>query len=139
LGTILRTAAAFDVNAVFLSPGTVDAYSPKVIRSGMGAHFKIPIAYKKTDEIQHFCTVRTGQRMTILASSGNHGSPCWEMDLTKPVCMIIGSEAEGMSQEFKQIADGFLRIPMVPGNESLNAAIAASILSYEAHRQRQIK
>jgi len=61
------------------------------------------------------------------------------MDLTKPVCMIIGSEAEGTSQEFKQIADGFLRIPMAPGNESLNAAIAASILCYEAYRQRQIK
>jgi TrmH family RNA methyltransferase len=139
LGTIMRTAAAFGVGALFLSPGTVDAFSPKVVRSSMGAHFKLPIAYKNAEEIQSFCKGRTGQKMAILGTDGQLGSPCWEMNLAQPVCLVIGSEAEGMSIAFRQIVDGFLCIPMIPGNESLNAAMAAGILCYEAHRQRQIK
>ena len=135
LGTILRTAVAAGVQAVFCTPGSVDAWSPKVVRSAMGAHFHVPVIVKTWSEIESICKSQNPPLCTCLAESGD-GVSLWKADLTKPIALVIGGEAEGASVEIKKSADLFLNIPMPGGFESLNAAVAASIILFEVIRQR---
>jgi TrmH family RNA methyltransferase len=136
LGTILRTACAAGVQAVFCTPGSVDPYSPKVVRSAMGAHFQTPIITRPWKEIQEYCAQQNPQLRTLLAESGG-GSPLWKSDLRSSLALVIGGEAEGASAEVKASVDGLVNIPMPGGFESLNAAVAASIILFEVVRQRQ--
>ena len=135
LGTILRTAVAAGVQAVFSTPGSVDAWSPKVVRSAMGAHFFIPIALKSWDDISSLCKNQQKPLTTFLAESGD-GVALWKADLKSPIALVIGGEADGASAEVKAGVDVFINIPMPGGFESLNAAIAASIILFEVVRQR---
>jgi len=131
-GTILRAALAFGVQGILYTSGSVDPYSPKVVRSGMGAHFRIPL--QKVDGEYLSSLSRCVQ---LLLADVENGSPCWEADLQKPLCLIIGNEAHGASDTVRQLPHQNLHIPM-PGNmESLNAAMAANILLYETVRQRK--
>jgi len=139
MGTILRSAAAFGFETVFLTPGCTDPFSPKVVRAGMGAHFKVRILEMHADAIASFCKETNQPPLQILLADAENGQVCWESDLTRPLCLIIGGEAEGASSELRAIADGIVTIPMQPHTESYNAAISASILMYEIRRQRQIK
>jgi len=132
LGTLLRTAAAAGVQAVFLSPETTDAFAPKVVRAGMGAHFNLPIHSLSWDEIRE----RTKDLKIHLADMD--GTSCWETDLSQPLALIVGSEAEGASVDAKQLATQKLCIPMTDNVESLNAGVAGSILMFEVVRQRHI-
>src|SRR4030095_12725985 len=88
LGTLIRTAAATGVQAVFLPPETTDAFSPKVLRSGMGAHFRLPIHSMKWEKIRR----ETNDLQIFLADMD--GDSCWEIDLRQPLALIVGSEAE---------------------------------------------
>ncbi|MBA4383649.1 MAG: RNA methyltransferase [Anaerolinea sp.] len=137
LGTILRTAVAAGVQAVFCTPGSVDAWSPKVVRSAMGAHFYVPIELMKWEEILGLCNQQKKPLTTFLAESGD-GASLWQADLKKPIALVIGGEAEGASPEVKAGVDALINIPMPGGFESLNAAIAASIILFEVVRQRSI-
>src|SRR5687768_13851951 len=131
LGTLLRTAAAAGVQAVLLPPETTDAFAPKVLRAGMGAHFRLPIHSMSWKEI-HEC-VKT---MRVYLADMN-GQSCWETDLRQPLALIIGGEAEGASEEAQTLATEKISIPM-PGNvESLNAGVAGSVLMFEVVRQRK--
>jgi TrmH family RNA methyltransferase len=130
LGTLLRTAAAAGVQAVFLSPETTDAFAPKVVRAGMGAHFHLPIHSLSWDEIRE----RTQNLQVHLADM--EGTSCWETDLRKPLALIVGSEAEGASADAKQLATQKICIPMAGNVESLNAGVAGSVLMFEVVRQR---
>ncbi len=132
LGTLLRTAAATGVQAVLVPPETTDAFAPKVLRSGMGAHFKLPIHSMSWEEIRRFCE-STNQRV-CLADMG--GLPCWETDLRKPLALIIGSEADGASESARKLATQRISIPMSGMMESLNAGVAGSVLMFEVVRQR---
>ncbi len=134
-GTILRTASAAGAQAVIMAPGCVDPFSPKVLRSGMGAHFKLPIATLTWPEITDFCQ-RPGNDLTICLAEASSGTSMWTVDLQQPVAIVIGSEADGASAEAKQAANTVINIPMPGGSESLNASIAAGILLYEVVRQR---
>ncbi len=135
LGTILRSCAAAGVQAVICTPGSVDAWSPKVVRSAMGAHFRLPILSKPWSDVVDLCRNSKPALNMLLAESGE-GSPLWKIDLKQPVALVIGGEAEGASPEVKAGVDGLINIPM-PGNfESLNAGVAASILFFEVVRQR---
>jgi TrmH family RNA methyltransferase len=136
LGTILRSAAAAGVKVVFLPPGTADAFAPKVVRAGMGAHFRLTIHNADWAEITRYCkeTCRTPLKL-LLAESGG-GKACWQMDLKAPLALIIGGEAEGASAEARQATDELIYIPMPGQFESLNAAVAAGILLFEIVRQR---
>ncbi len=136
MGTILRTAAAMDIGAVMLTPGTTDPFSPKVMRAAMGAQFHIPIRYMGAQDIQKFCKSINGLDLSILLTNSNSLKTCWEADLSKPICIVIGSEAEGVSDNLREIGDEAISIPMGSLMESINAAIAASILIYEIKRQR---
>jgi TrmH family RNA methyltransferase len=136
MGTILRTAAAMDIGAVLLTPGTTDPYSPKVMRAAMGAHFRIPIRTMHAQEIYSFCKERNGLELSILLTDANCSQASWEADLTKPVCILVGSEADGVSAEMREIVDECISIPIGTNMESFNAAVSASILIYEMKRQR---
>jgi RNA methyltransferase, TrmH family len=132
LGTLLRTADAAGVQAVLLPPETTDAFAPKVMRAGMGAHFRLPIRTLAWEEIEKLIRPRNIQ--VFLADMD--GRSCWETDLRQPLALIIGGEAEGASKEAHKMANQQISIPMQDGPESLNAAVAGSILMIEVMRQR---
>ena len=135
LGTLLRSAAASGVQAVLLPPETTDAFAPKVLRSGMGAHFRLPIHSMGWDEIEK---VIKSEGLNVLVADMN-GQSCWETDLRQPVALIIGSEADGASESARKLANGNISIPMSGETESLNAGAAGSILMFEVLRQRAQK
>lgn len=132
LGTLLRTAAAAGVQAVLLPPETTDAFAPKVVRSGMGAHFRLPIYAMTWDEI---CE-RTKELPVYLADMD--GQSCWETDLRQPLALIVGGESEGASEDARKLANQKISIPMSGKMESLNAGVAGGILMFEVVRQRTI-
>ena len=132
LGTLLRTAAAAGVQAALLPPETTDAFAPKVVRSGMGAHFQLPIHAMTWDEIE----AQTKDLQVYLADMD--GKSCWETDLRQPLALIVGGEAEGASEEARKLADQQISIPMTGKMESLNAGVAGSMLMFEVVRQRSV-
>jgi TrmH family RNA methyltransferase len=135
LGTLIRTCAAAGVDALFLTPGTTDPFAPKVLRSGMGAHFRIPIYQADWSEITGQLHDRS-RPVRILISDVEGGQPGWQTDLKVPLALVIGSEADGASAAARQVADDRIHIPMPGRSESLNAAVAAGILIFEVVRQR---
>jgi TrmH family RNA methyltransferase len=134
LGTLLRSAAAAGAQAVLIPPETTDAFAPKVLRSGMGAHFRLPIHSMSWDEIGKVIKLK-GLKVFIADMDGRS---CWETDLRQPLALIIGSEAEGASESARKLADARISIPMSGNIESLNAGAAGSILMFEITRQRSI-
>jgi len=132
LGTLLRSAAATGVQAVITPPETTDAFAPKVVRAGMGAHFKLPIQSMSWNEIGNL--IKSAGLQVLIADMD--GQSCWEMNLKKPTTLIIGGEAEGASESAKKLASGKISIPMSGGTESLNAGVAGSVLMFEVVRQR---
>jgi TrmH family RNA methyltransferase len=131
LGTMLRTAAAAGVQAVFCPPETADAFSPKVLRAGMGAHFRLPVHTLDWDAItSHLASLK------VILADMEQGLPYTQADLRPPLALIVGGEAEGASAQAHRLASGFVHIPMPGGVESLNAAVAAGILLFEVVRQR---
>lgn len=130
LGTLLRTAAAAGLSRVLLTPGTVDPFNAKVVRSGMGAHFRIAI------ERLTLPVDRSGDQ-TVLLLQTEGTTDYSDVDLTGPIWIVVGSEAHGIQLEFSTMKTISVTLPM-PGNaESLNAAVAGSIVIYEALRQRR--
>lgn len=130
LGTLLRSAAAAGAQTVLIPPETTDAFAPKVLRSGMGAHFRLPIHSMNWEEI---AKATTGMQIYV---ADMDGSSCWEMDLSKSVALIVGNEAEGASESARKLANGKISIPMSGEMESLNAGAAGSVLMFEVLRQR---
>lgn len=131
LGTILRSADAAGTQAVLLAPGTTDAFAPKVVRAGMGAHFRLPIHALNWQQIAELVG-----GLAVFSAEMQAVQTLWQADLTKPCALLIGSEAEGVSEQGKALASSSVRIPMPGPSESLNAAVAASILLFEVQRQR---
>ena len=132
LGTLLRTADAAGVQAVLIPPETTDAFAPKVVRAGMGAHFRLPIQSMSWDEIRE----RTKGLQLFIADMD--GQSCWETDFRQPLALIVGGEAEGASEKARKLANAFVKIPMAGKTESLNAAVAGSVLMFEVMRQRSL-
>lgn len=131
LGTLLRTAQAAGVDGFLLSPGTVDPFSPKVIRAGMGAHFRLPILSCSWEKIRE---ITNG--LTIFGADMKEGSRIWDADLNLPLALILGGEAHGPGKHSRDLADAWMHIPMTDGSESLNAAAAGAVLMFEVLRQR---
>ncbi len=136
LGTLLRSAAAAGAQALIATPGTTDPFAPKVVRAGMGAHFRLTIQTLEWAQIADLCRRRKEGPAQILIADSARGSVCWDTDLTSPLALVIGGEANGAQEQANQLADGFIHIPMPGQSESLNAAIAAGILLFEVVRQR---
>ncbi len=132
LGTIFRSAWAAGVGQVVTTKGTVDIYSPKVVRGAMGAHFHLALAPdKRWKEIEPLLE----ERQVLLAEA--RGEVAYhEVDWSRSSTLVIGGEAEGASEEANRLAHKRVYIPMPGGAESLNAAVAASIILFEAARQQ---
>jgi TrmH family RNA methyltransferase len=133
LGAMLRTAAAAGVQAVFLPTGTVDAFSPKVLRSAMGAHFRLPLRSLPWEEIE---AGLHGASLRIYLADAWQGVVYSEAGFHQPLALIVGGEAGGAGPFAENLAHERVRIPMPGGTESLNAAAAAAILLFEVVRQR---
>jgi TrmH family RNA methyltransferase len=134
LGTLMRTAAGAGVDGMILTPGSVDLFSPKVVRSAMGAHFRLPVLQATWPEIKEIT-----QGLRFYLADMHKGKPLWETDLSGPVALIVGGEAHGAGQSARELADVFINIPMEEGTESLNAAAAGAVLLFEVRRQRSIR
>jgi RNA methyltransferase, TrmH family len=133
LGTILRSAEAFDAAGVLLGEGTVSPFNSKVVRASAGSLFRVPFIRGKLEEVmpelrQH------GFR--LLATSSHKGASLNEADFTPPLVLFIGREGAGVPGDLLVKMDGVVAIPHSPKVESLNAGVAASILLYEASKKR---
>lgn len=134
LGTIVRTAEGAGIDGIILSRESVDIFSPKVIRATMGAIYRVPFVY-----VENFTqTVKEVSKRGIRTCAAHlAGSVCYdEPDYISPCALLIGNEANGLTDETAEAADIRIRIPMEGAVESLNAAVAAAVLMYEVHRQR---
>ena len=131
LGSILRSAQAAGVGQVFLTPGSALAWSPKVLRAGMGAHFKLAI--REGADIGRIRACASGK---ILAASSRSGHPIYDVDLRGPVIWVFGNEGAGLSELAVSAAAETVCIPMPGGAESLNVASAAAVCLFEQARQR---
>jgi RNA methyltransferase, TrmH family len=139
LGTILRSALAADADEALLSPGCADPFAPKVVRAGAGAHFHLPIRVGLAwDEIaQRFAGAPAVNDVLVAEASGQTAYD--EVDMAQRVALIIGNEAHGVSREAAKLATKRISIPMWNKVESLNAGIAASVILFEAARQRRVR
>ena len=133
LGTILRSAEAFGADGVLSLPGTVSAWNPKAVRASAGSVFRLPLlAASEAESLLHLR--KAGVKIWTTAVHG--AQPVNLVGLTGPVALLIGNEGNGVPADLAAKADGALTIPCPGPVESLNAAVAASVLLYEASRQR---
>jgi TrmH family RNA methyltransferase len=135
LGTMLRTAAAAGVQAVFMPAGTVDVHSPKVLRAAMGAHFRLPLRSLSWEEIANHLSKES---LRVYLAEAGEGILYSQADFSRPLALIVGGEASGAGPFAGGLAHERVRIPMPGGMESLNAAAAAAILLFEVVRQRSV-
>jgi RNA methyltransferase, TrmH family len=133
LGTILRSAEAFGASGVVSLPGTVSTWNPKAVRASAGSVFRIPLIASNTED--SFRRLRKAG-VRILATTVRSAQPADQVDLSGPVALVIGNEGNGVPDNILAKADAKITI-LCPGPvESLNAAVAVSVLLYEAARQR---
>ena len=135
LGTMFRSGEAAGVTAVIMDRGCADIYSPKVVRSTMGAVFRVPFIY--TDDIRKTVKELRDAGVRTYAAHLKGKKSYDRTDLTGPAAFLIGNEAAGLTDETAALADEYVLIPMLGRVESLNAAVAASVLMFEAARQRR--
>lgn len=136
MGTIIRTAHAVDAVAIIVTKGTVDIYNDKTLRSTMGSIFKMPII---EDENLSLIKELKGEGFKLVVSSLQGENNFFEEDLKGKIIIAVGNEGNGVSEEVYSLADKKVKIPM-PGNaESLNVAVATSIMLYEKIRQNLMK
>lgn len=133
LGTMLRTAEAADMGGILLSHDCVDAFSPKVVRATMGAILRVPFVY--ASDFPEAVKSLKEQGYTVFAAHLKGSVPYDEPDYGKKYAIMIGNEGNGLTEEAASLADYRVRIPMAGQAESLNAAVAAAVLMYEAKKR----
>ena len=131
MGTVLRSAAAAGVDIAILAPECVDLYSSKVLRAGMGVHFRLPVAEARWREIHVYCA-----GLTVYSADARGEAIYSEVDWDQPWALVVGNEAHGISAEAQRIAHLSVSVPMSHEAESLNVASAATVILFEAKRQR---
>jgi TrmH family RNA methyltransferase len=133
LGTILRSAEAFGADGVISLPGTVSAWNPKAVRASAGSVFRVPLLPVEGED----CFLRLREAgVKIWTTKVDEAEKLDEVNLTESIALLIGNEGNGVPLELAARADGAISIPCPGPVESLNAAVAASVLLYEAARQR---
>ena len=132
LGTIIRTADAANLKQIIVSKDTVDAYSPKVIRATMGAIFRVKII--EAENLKETLLSLQKRNFKIVTTSLQTENSIYDIDYKNKV-VVIGNEANGVEKEIQDLSDYKVKIPMIGKTESLNAAVAASIMIYEYVRQ----
>jgi TrmH family RNA methyltransferase len=138
LGTIMRTGEGAGIDGVILSKGCVDIYNPKTIRSTMGSLYRVPFLY--VEDLAQTIADLKAKGITFYAAHLKGERFYDEFDFTKEggCAFLIGNEGNGLKDETADLADTYLKIPMEGKLESLNAAVASSILMYEVYRQKRI-
>ncbi|MDK2985526.1 MAG: methyltransferase, TrmH family [Clostridia bacterium] len=137
LGTIIRTSSAANVGAVLIGKGSVDPYSPKVVRSTMGSIFQVPIISLE-DLAEALRWLKNNYSFKVIVGDLEASDYYYEENLTGNTVIVIGNENRGPSKSILDIADKSVKIPLLGRTESLNASVAASILIYESVRQRML-
>ena len=135
LGTVLRTSEAAGVDGVILTKGCVDITSPKVIRSTMGSIYRMPFVL--VEDVAEAAALLRGWGVSLYAAHLKGKASYEEEDYLQGTAFLIGNEGNGLTDEAAGEADHLIRIPMAGRAESLNAAVAAAVLAYEAARQRR--
>lgn len=135
LGTMVRTGEGAGVDGIILSQESVDIYNPKTIRATMGSVYRVPVIY--AEDLQDILRKLAGHGIVAYAAhlDGIHNYD--EEDYRTGTALLIGNEGNGLSGHLANVCDHLIRIPMEGHVESLNAAVAASILMYEVYRQRR--
>ncbi len=135
VGTIFRTAEAAGVSGILMSRDCVDIYNPKTIRSTMGAIYRMPFLY--LEDVKAGIHILKKNKIHIYAAHLDGMHIYDKEDYTKGTAFLIGNEGNGLTKEIADCADTLVRIPMGGQAESLNAAVAASVLMFEVNRQRR--
>ena len=135
LGTLLRAGEGAGITGLVMNRETADIFNPKVIRSTMGSLLRVPFVY--VDDLKAACRKMQDMGIRLFAAHLKAVHNYEQADYTGSTGFLIGNEANGLSREITALADGLIKIPMAGRVESLNAAIAASVLMFEAARQRR--
>ena len=136
LGTILRTVDSIGLNQIIVSKGTADAFNSKVVRSTMGAIFRIKII--EVENLAHAIKEMRKHHFKLMVTSLQTKNSIYDIDFYKKI-IVIGNEANGVSKEIQDMADEKAKIPMLGRTESLNASVAAGVVMYEYVRQKLSK
>lgn len=132
-GTLLRSAEAFGASGALLLEGTVNAYNPKVVRAAAGSLFRLPAVAAKFAEV---LPQLREKKVRVIAGSSHKGSPLSIANLKGPICLLVGNEGAGVPRAILNEMDEVVVIPHSSKVESLNAAVAGSLMMYEAMKQR---
>ena len=135
LGTIIRAGEGAGITGVLMNSTTADIYNPKVIRSTMGSVFRVPFVY--TDNLTDSILQLKKKGIKLYAAHLNGRNNYEKEDYTVDTGFLIGNEANGLTEDTARLADAYIKIPMMGSVESLNAAVAASVLMFETARQRR--
>ncbi|MBC7343096.1 MAG: RNA methyltransferase [Clostridia bacterium] len=138
LGTIIRTAAAVGADALILTSGSCDPFNEKCVRASAGAVLRLPIVEGEKEEELAGKLSRAGLGLAISAPQAKGALPPWGVDLLRPTALVLGNEGQGVSPYLMGRAEVTIGIPLAEGLESLNVATAASMILYEAWRQRHL-
>ena len=133
LGTILRTIDSIGLSQVLISKGTADPYNPKVVRSTMGAIYRVKVI--ECDDLKETLKEIKKNKFKILATSLDDSKSIYDIKYNKKV-IVIGNEANGVEEEIVKLSDEKIKIPMLGKTESLNASVATGIVLYEYVRQK---
>lgn len=141
LGTILRSSEAFGSAGVVLGEGTVSAFNSKVVRASAGSVFRLPIIHSQSKsgapKLEEVSERLRSQAVRLIATSSHKGTSLDQADLASPAAIFFGNEGSGLPRDLMAKMDEVIAIPHTPQVESLNAGVAASIVLYEAARQRK--
>jgi len=134
LGTLIRTAECSGVGGVILLKGSVDPYSPKVVRSTMGSIFRVPVYFTDADVLKKHLS-----DYSIVATVLDGSKDLYDIEFPEKTAVVVGNEAHGVSKEVADMAQIRTLIPMYGNSESLNASVAGSVVMYEIFRQKRLK
>ncbi len=134
LGTMIRAALAFGATGLIATAGSVDAFNPKVVRSAMGALFKLPVivGMRLEDVVKRL----KEENIKVIALEPAVEKPFWQLDLNQPLAFLFGNEGNGLSNQAAELADELVTIPMAGETESLNVAVSSAVVLFECARQR---
>ena len=135
LGTIVRSACAAGADALVVADGRTDLFHPEAVRGSVGTLFRLPVAQSTTAEAIAWLRA---QDLRIVVATPVADEPCWAADLTGPTAIVVGNERYGVSRAWVDAADEAVSVPMPGPTDSLNVAVAAGVVLFEAARQRAL-
>ena len=138
MGTLVRSAEAFGATGVLTTAGTVSAWNQKALRASVGSVFRVPVVAATTDEIAGL-KQRGVKLIAAVGADGFGVTEAQEIDFTAACAVMVGNEGSGLASEWIEMCDAMAMIPCPGPVESLNASVAASVLLYEAARQRSVR